>query len=101
LVVSTPIEIILLGLAFSKDQQMTIYRTEMTVSSDNVNMTLISGTDSGRIFMRGSNGQLYELVYQAHDGWLTRKMRKVNHSTSGLSILVPEFLKWSSGGFGF
>lgn len=100
LVISTPLEIILLGIAFvsagsvGKAGPMTIYRTDMTVSSDNINMTQIEGTSAGRIFMRGSNGQLYELVYQAQDGWLTRKIRKVNLSTSSLSLLVPEFLRW-------
>jgi nuclear pore complex protein Nup155 len=70
LVVSTPLEIILLGVAFSEPNSkgsrgmMSIYRTEMIVSSDNINMTQIVGTKTGRIFMRGSNGHMYELVYQ-------------------------------------
>lgn len=70
LVVSTPLEILLLGIAFSeKDEgngrgKMNVYRTDMVVSSDNVNMTLIVGTDQGRVFMRGSDFHLYELMYQ-------------------------------------
>lgn len=71
LVVSTPLEIILLGIAFNAPsfpgrprQKMNIYRTEMSVSSDNINMTQICATDAGRIFMRGNNGNIYELAYQ-------------------------------------
>lgn len=104
LVITTPLEIILCGLAWTDEQAkrakgaLTLYRTGMSVSSDGVNMTDVLGTDNGRIFMRGNNGQLYELVYQAQDGWLTRKIRKINHSSTGFSLLVPEFLKWDSDG---
>jgi nuclear pore complex protein Nup155 len=71
LVVATPLEVILLGIAFAESGKkneprgvMKLYRTEMSIPSDNVNMTHIVGTQTGRIFMRGNNGQLYELQYQ-------------------------------------
>ena len=32
---------------------------------------------------------------QADDGWFSRKCRKINHSTSTLSFLVPSFLNFS------
>ncbi|KAI8911837.1 Non-repetitive/WGA-negative nucleoporin C-terminal-domain-containing protein [Gorgonomyces haynaldii] len=104
LIVSTPLEILILGVAFNDKKgavrgQMTIYNTEMSCASDNVNMTSIQGTQNGRVFMRGNNGQLYELVYQAHDGWFTRKIRKINHSSSGISLFVPQFLNFGSEQF--
>ncbi|KAH6585687.1 hypothetical protein BASA50_001021 [Batrachochytrium salamandrivorans] len=99
LVVATPLEIILLGIAFSKKGQdgsprgaMTIYRTDMSIASDGVNMTSIVGTDTGRIFMRGNNGQLYELEYESQDGWLVRKIRKINRTSSGIISFIPTFL---------
>ena len=71
LVVSTPLEITLLGIAFAESKTMncprgslTIYRTEMSCHADNVNMSSIVGTKTGRIFMRGNDGQLFELLYQ-------------------------------------
>ncbi|KAL2917260.1 hypothetical protein HK105_203325 [Polyrhizophydium stewartii] len=103
LVVATPLEIILLGVAFTKREKqglprgaMTIYRTDMSISSDGVNMTSIKGTDTGRIFMRGNNGQLYELEYEAQDGWFVRKIRKINRTSSSIAAFVPTFLLWGS-----
>ena len=46
--------------------------------------------------MRGNNGQLFELQYQAEEGWFTRKIRKINHSSSALSLFTPTFLRWST-----
>ncbi len=74
LVVSTPLEITLLGIAFAEPQKknlprgsLTIYQTEMSCHADNVNMSSIVGTKTGRIFMRGNDGQLFELLYQVFD----------------------------------
>ncbi|KAJ3278860.1 hypothetical protein HK104_001966 [Borealophlyctis nickersoniae] len=41
-----------------------------------VNISSIVGTAEGRIFMkgRGSRGELYELLYQAEDGWFSRNL---------------------------
>ncbi len=71
LVVSTPLEITLLGIAFSEPKRgnlprsaLTIYKTDMSCYADGVNMSSIVGTKKGRIFMRGNDGQLFELVYQ-------------------------------------
>jgi len=68
------------------------------IPSDNVNLLNIVGSRHGRIFAAGKDGCLYEIVYQAEDGWFSRKCRKVNHSTSRLSFLVPSFLSFSEEG---
>jgi nuclear pore complex protein Nup155 len=67
LVVATPVEIMLVAVAYSKEngvQSLNLYRTDIIISSDNVSMTSIVGTENGRIFMCGNNGKLYELQYQ-------------------------------------
>ncbi|RUP43847.1 hypothetical protein BC936DRAFT_136639, partial [Jimgerdemannia flammicorona] len=77
LILATPIEIILLGMSLNSAAtvhtpngyahpagELTLYVTQMSVPSDNVSMTSIIGTDSGRIFMCGNDGHLYELLYQ-------------------------------------
>jgi nuclear pore complex protein Nup155 len=72
LVVSTPVEIIILGLAFCDNHrknrvsrgELQIYLTQMSVLTDNIGMTEIIGTDNGRIIMAGENGHLYEFLYQ-------------------------------------
>ena len=47
--------------------------------------------------MAGKDGHLYELIYQAEDGWFTRKCRKVNHTYSPLTSLIPSFLYTGEG----
>src|SRR5690242_1049006 len=57
-------------------------------------MLSIVGTNNGRIFMGGRDGCLYELYYQADDGWFSKKCRKINHSTSVIGSLLPSFLRY-------
>ena len=66
-----------------------------SIPTDNTYVMSIVGTNNGRIFMAGKDGCLYELAYQADDGWFSRKCRKINHSKSTLSFLVPSFLNFS------
>lgn len=69
-----------------------------SLPTDNVGMLDIQGTPEGRIFLAGKDGCLYEVIYQAEDGWFSRKCKKVNHSVSMLSFLVPSFLSFSEEG---
>ena len=57
-------------------------------------MLKIAGTSNGRILMCGKDGNLYELVYQAEDGWFRKKCRKVNRSQSVVGTYWPSFLKY-------
>ncbi|KAI9352014.1 Non-repetitive/WGA-negative nucleoporin C-terminal-domain-containing protein [Obelidium mucronatum] len=98
LVVATPIEIILVAVAYNESKganALNLYRTDITIASDNVSMTSIIGSNNGRIFMCGSNGRLYELQYQAEDGWFTRKCRKIDLTTTTYSMFVPTFFNFS------
>ncbi|BFZ16747.1 hypothetical protein BsWGS_19786 [Bradybaena similaris] len=103
---ATPVDIVLLGVSFHKsaDGMSGDYLTgEMhllpeplfSIPTDGVYITSIVGTNNGRVFMAGKDGCLYELIYQAEDGWFSRKCRKVNHSTSSLSFLIPSFFSFS------
>ncbi|KAJ3416105.1 hypothetical protein HDV05_003074 [Chytridiales sp. JEL 0842] len=97
LVIATPVEIMLVAMAYTKDNgtpKLNLYRTEIMISSDNVSMTSIIGTENGRIFMCGNNGRLYELQYQAEDGWFTRKCRKIDLTATTYSYFVPTFLNF-------
>ncbi|KAJ1533904.1 hypothetical protein HK405_000269, partial [Cladochytrium tenue] len=97
LVVATPIEILLVAVAYDRHRNaLALYRTDIGAASDNVMMTSIVGTRDGRIIMAGGNGKIYELQYQAEDGWFTRKCRKVELSSSSYSLFVPTFLKFSN-----
>ena len=66
--------------------------------SDNVSMLCMEGTENGRIFLGGKNGSLYEVSYQAKEGWFSGKCHLVNHSSSVFSYLMPTFLSFSEDG---
>ncbi|KAF9360346.1 hypothetical protein BGX34_007836 [Mortierella sp. NVP85] len=93
LVIATPIEVHLLGLAVgSGSSQHTLYITNMSVPTDNVAIRSILGTADGRIFMNGNDGRLWEIDYQAEEGWFTKKCSKREVVASPLSYFVPTFL---------
>lgn len=66
--------------------------------TDNVGMMCIEGTPEGRVLLGGKDGGLYEVVYQAREGWFSKKCKLINHSSSFLSYLVPSFLSFSEEG---
>lgn len=66
-----------------------------SIPTDNTYILSISSTDLGRIFMAGKDGCLYEIAYQAEAGWLSQRCRKINHSKSSLSFLIPSVLQFS------
>ena len=66
--------------------------------SDNVGMMCVEGTPEGRLFLGGKDGSLYEVKYQARDGWFSKKCQLVNQSVSHLSFLIPSFLSFSEEG---
>ncbi|TPX44137.1 hypothetical protein SeMB42_g04428 [Synchytrium endobioticum] len=96
LVIATSIEILLVGVAFSGSQkELKLYRTGYSVSTDDVRITNVIGTVEGRIFLCGANGHVYELIYQAQEGFLTRRCWKVDRSSTFTSYFVPTFLQGS------
>lgn len=95
LVLATPFTIRLIGVEFDeKDQLQFIPDTLHTCTTDNVSMTCVVGTPTGRIFMSGDDGALHELYYERSKTRLfASKWRKINHTSSALSYLVPSILK--------
>lgn len=95
LVIATPLEIVLLGVSLNAgaNEGFRLFETPYSTTADGVSMTTIVGTPGGRIFMGGSNGNIYELCYQAEEGWFSRKCYKVNHSSS-LGYLLPSVLRF-------
>jgi nuclear pore complex protein Nup155 len=111
LVIATPIEILLLGVFFDLSKkpsgtedirrklstaELILYPTQLSVPSDYVSMLSMVGTEQGRIFMCGKDGNIYELAYQAYEGWFTKRCHKINHTQSTMSLLIPSFLKFTT-----
>ncbi|XP_058986335.1 nuclear pore complex protein Nup154 isoform X2 [Musca domestica] len=111
LILTTPIEIIVLGVTFGdttktisspmRNIQNTATFEEMqlmskpifVLSTDNVSINIVMGTENGRIFLGGRDGCLYEIFYQAESSWFGKRCKKINHSQGIVSYIVPSFLK--------
>uniref|UniRef100_A0AAR2KV42 Nucleoporin Nup133/Nup155-like N-terminal domain-containing protein n=1 Tax=Pygocentrus nattereri TaxID=42514 RepID=A0AAR2KV42_PYGNA len=105
LVLATPVDVVILGLSFPKAQTglndsmsgaMQLLPDPLySIPTDNTYMLAISSTDLGRIFLAGKDGCLYEIAYQAEAGWFSQRCKKINHSKSSLSFLIPSLLQFS------
>ncbi|XP_028318058.1 nuclear pore complex protein Nup155-like [Gouania willdenowi] len=104
LVLATSVDVFILGLIFPKSQaglndsmsggmQLLPYPL-FSIPTDNTYILSITSTDLGRIFMAGKDGCLYEIAYQAEAGWWSQRCRKINHSKSSLSFLIPSVLQF-------
>uniref|UniRef100_A0A2P2HZZ0 Nuclear pore complex protein Nup155-like n=1 Tax=Hirondellea gigas TaxID=1518452 RepID=A0A2P2HZZ0_9CRUS len=100
LCLTTPTEMVLLGVTFAppmdnaSSPSLTLLPEPLfSVSNDGgVFLMTVKGTMDGRLFMGAKDGDLWELSYQAEDGWFSRKCQKVNHSKSTLASFLPSFL---------
>lgn len=106
LVICTATQLLLIGVSStaspgpskSPRAEIKLYATDMNLATENVQMTSVVGTKSGRVFMCGDqDGCLYELVYQASEGWFTKRVQLVNHSVGGYSGFLPFFTKGDTG----
>ena len=90
LLLSTPVEVVVLGLYTSDAAgaaptygaaapatappravgDIDIFETGFSVATDGANLLQIVGTPAGRVFMAGADGFLYELTYGTTRGWL-------------------------------
>ncbi|KAJ2701379.1 hypothetical protein H4218_001444 [Coemansia sp. IMI 209128] len=102
LVVATPLEVFLLGVGYDAGKvagvrgsgsggEVSLFATQLSVPADGVAMTSICGTADGRVFMSGNDGALYEFAYQSEDGWLTKKAKKINLTSTIASYFLPTF----------
>uniref|UniRef100_A0A8C2EBY7 Nuclear pore complex protein Nup155 n=1 Tax=Cyprinus carpio TaxID=7962 RepID=A0A8C2EBY7_CYPCA len=105
LVLATPVDVVILGLSFPKAHTglndsmsgaMQLLPDPLySIPTDNTYLLAVTSTDVGRIFMAGKDGCLYEIAYQAEAGWFSQRCRKINHSKSSLSFLIPSLLQFS------
>lgn len=110
LVLTTPIEVIVLGVTFGDttktisspsrafvsstyEEMQLMNKPIFVINTDNISMTTIEGTADGRIFLGGRDGCLYEISYQAESNWFGKRCKKINHSQGVISLVVPGFLK--------
>ncbi|XP_076649143.1 nuclear pore complex protein Nup154 [Halictus rubicundus] len=98
LILTTMVEITILGVTLTDHSEGTSPEMQLvpepifTVTTDGIGITVIANTNSGRIFLGGRNGSLYEIYYQAESSWFGKRCKKINHSEGPLSFLVPSFV---------
>ncbi|XP_034940368.1 nuclear pore complex protein Nup155 [Chelonus insularis] len=98
LVLTTTVEITVLGVTMMEKNDGTQGEMQLvpepifTVTTDGIAITTVANTNSGRIFLGGRNGSLYEIHYQAESTWFGKRCKKINHSEGPLSFLVPSFV---------
>ncbi|XP_049273681.1 nuclear pore complex protein Nup155 [Rhipicephalus sanguineus] len=97
LCLATCTEIVILGATMQGDELLLQPEPVFTLSADGVPATCVVGSALGRIFLGGRDGCLYEIVYSAGSSWFGSRCRKVNHSSSTLSYLLPAFLSLPFG----
>ncbi|KAI9473423.1 MAG: Nup133 N terminal like-domain-containing protein [Benjaminiella poitrasii] len=95
LVVTTPLQVILLGVqvnevpSVANSNTITLYSLQMVMPADDVQMKHITGTDDGRIFMISRNGDLYEVEYEHPTKW--NKCRMICRTQLFISKFIPTF----------
>ncbi|CAO0792466.1 unnamed protein product [Mucor circinelloides] len=98
LVISTPLQVILLAVSTKQAQSSTnldtisLFATNMTMPADDEQMEQIGGTDDGRIFTIGRSGTVYEIEYHNPMKWLSKGCKLIKRSESSfMSYIVPQF----------
>lgn len=106
LVVATPVEVVILAITWVDDlQQLKIQHTKYGVPSDDVTMIKMCSSITGRVFMIGNDGHLYELVYDNEiNSWSTYlglgdayKCKKLKHNAWSVVSLLPTIVKTVTG----
>lgn len=98
LVLSTVSEIVVLGVTFSPVANSPIEEIQLisdpvfTIPTEGTIITTFVGSSNGRLFFGTKDGAVFEIVYHAESSWFGKRCKKVNHSTSSLSFLMPSFI---------
>ncbi|KAI5811602.1 Non-repetitive/WGA-negative nucleoporin C-terminal-domain-containing protein [Peziza echinospora] len=97
LAIGTTVELILIGIQATKNikqpaiWELTMYNTNMSVNTKGLDISIIEGTALGRIFFAGiSDNDVYELTYQAKEGWFHGRCGKICHTSQGISSFAPK-----------
>lgn len=101
---ATSAEVVILALSWDQEKDsLKIIPTAYKMGIDNVMIVKVLGTQSGRMFLAGSDGNMYELEYGTQESpWSVAfgseqvaKCRKINHSSGTWKMLniLPSFLR--------
>ncbi|KAI9264462.1 Nup133 N terminal like-domain-containing protein [Sporodiniella umbellata] len=83
MIVSTASQVKVIAISKDSTNKVRFHQTDTRTGTAGINMKSIVGTKQGRVFMLGSDGNVWELDYRQTEGWFTGKCSKKLHS-SGL-----------------
>ncbi|ORX34408.1 Non-repetitive/WGA-negative nucleoporin C-terminal-domain-containing protein [Kockovaella imperatae] len=98
LIICTASKVTLIGVSRPSSRELNLYATNLTADLPTA-MLQISGTNHGRVFLRGENKDLYELDYTTDSSWLFgsgAKVRVTNKTATGMGYILPSV--FGSGG---
>ena len=96
--VCTSSKLTVLGLSRGPSGDISLYHTNLVVDVPTV-MLSVKGSSSGRIFMNGTNKDLYELEYSNESGWFFGPSTRVqlhNRSSGSMANWMPTIFSSSS-----
>ena len=73
--------------------ELKLYETGLTAPTNGVVLRELKGTAAGRVFAVGSDQCVYEVVYQATEGWFSSRCYVSNVTQPRLSNLVPSLFR--------
>jgi nuclear pore complex protein Nup155 len=96
LVVATTSELMLVGVsteaAPTGGLAVALYNIDMSVSVRGMDVNVIEGSKTGRIFFSGKcDNDIYEFTYQREEKWFQSRCGKVNHTGKGITLITPTF----------
>lgn len=101
LLISTQQSLNILGLAReltsppNARHELRLYQTDFSLQTSGVVLSdAVATKDGSRVFCRGNDACLFELVYQAKEGWFSSKCTLKNLTSSGVKNLLPQ---WAGG----
>ena len=91
LIICTASRLTLLGLSRPSARELNLYHTNLSIDTPTAMLSMV-GNSSGRVFLRGGNKDLYELVYSNESRWFFGNGARVNitnRSGSAASTWIP------------
>ncbi|KAG2233283.1 hypothetical protein INT48_001595 [Thamnidium elegans] len=86
LIISTVKEVKIIAVSYSVSSGFKVFKTDMSTNTSGINMKTIVGTKFGRVFMLGTDGNVWDLDYRREETWFSGRCSKRLH-TVGKDIL--------------
>lgn len=67
LIISTIQQVKIIAASYNPMSGLKVFQTDLNTSASGVNMKVIVGTNNGRVFMLGNDGNVWELDYRVRN----------------------------------